>query len=161
MIKRHAPSILPEGGEGKRGEDGYLGYLLRQAANTYRYRVEDALSDLPLTQPQFSALVMLAAYPEHSSADLARLALLTPQTMSVILNNLSKAGLITRRPHDHHGRKRHIELTDLGCNVLSSAKDRVYSLEKDLLQGMSRDEESIIRRWLSRMAKSGDISQSQ
>lgn len=26
----------PEQGEGKRGQDGYLGYLLRQAANGYR-----------------------------------------------------------------------------------------------------------------------------
>ena len=102
MIKSSNHTPLPKAGEGKRGDNGYLGYLLRQAANTYRYRVESALSDLPLTQPQFSALVMLEAYPDHSSADLARMAFLTPQTMSVIVSNLSKSGLITRSPHAVH-----------------------------------------------------------
>ncbi|SFN47604.1 DNA-binding transcriptional regulator, MarR family [Cohaesibacter marisflavi] len=148
MIKSPNQSPLPEAGEGKRGDNGYLGYLLRQAANAYRYRVESVLADLPLTQPQFSALVMLEAYPEHSSADLARLAFLTPQTMSVIVSNLSKSGLITRSPHAVHGRKQHIELTALGHEVLRAAKDRIYALEKDLLSGVSNEEEAIVRRWL-------------
>ncbi|WP_321449358.1 MarR family winged helix-turn-helix transcriptional regulator [uncultured Cohaesibacter sp.] len=149
MIKSPKQTPLPEVGEGKRGDSGYLGYLLRQAANAYRYRVESALANLPLTQPQFSALVMLEAYPEHSSADLARLAFLTPQTMSVIVSNLSKSGLITRSPHAVHGRKQHIELTALGHEVLRAAKDRVYALEKDLLSGVSDEEATIVRRWLA------------
>ena len=148
MIKSSNPPPLPKAGEGKRGDNGYLGYLLRQAANTYRYRVESALSDLPLTQPQFSALVMLEAYPDHSSADLARMAFLTPQTMSVIVSNLSKSGLITRSPHAVHGRKQHIALTELGQETLRAAKERVYALEKDLLAGVSDDEAATIRHWL-------------
>ncbi|WP_267425483.1 helix-turn-helix domain-containing protein [Methylobacterium sp. GC_Met_2] len=47
---------------------------------------------------------MLAADPGHSNADLARLALLTPQTMSAIVANLLKADLIARQPHQVHGR---------------------------------------------------------
>ena len=31
---------LPRPGEGKRGEEGYLGYLLRQAAGAYRTALE-------------------------------------------------------------------------------------------------------------------------
>ena len=148
MIKNSNHTPLPKAGEGKRGDNGYLGYLLRQAANTYRYRVESALSDLPLTQPQFSALVMLEAYPDHSSADLARMAFLTPQTMSVIVSNLSKSGLIKRSPHAAHGRKQHIALTELGQETLRAAKERVYALEKDLLAGVSDDEAATIRHWL-------------
>ena len=148
MIKSSNHTPLPKAGEGKRGDNGYLGYLLRQAANTYRYRVESALSNLPLTQPQFSALVMLEAYPDHSSADLARMAFLTPQTMSVIVSNLSKSGLITRSPHVAHGRKQHIALTELGHETLRAAKEHVYALEKDLLAGVSDDEAATIRHWL-------------
>ena len=36
---------LPEAGEGKRGMEGHLGYLLRQAAQAHRNRVERALAD--------------------------------------------------------------------------------------------------------------------
>ncbi len=146
----------PGPGEGKRGEDGYLGYLLRQAANAFRNRMDQALSDLDLTSPQFSVLTMLAAYPGRSSADLARLALLTPQTMSVIVANLLKARLVGRRPHEIHGRIQQLELTELGRATLTAAKGRVYALEEELLGGLTPDEEASTRRWLVRIA-TGDV----
>ena len=102
MVKSPQRARLPKPGEGKRGEKGYIGYLLRQAAGAYRHRVELALADLDVTPPQFSVLTMLAAYPGHSNADLARLALLTPQTVSVIVANLERAGSIVRRRHAVH-----------------------------------------------------------
>src|SRR5262249_61661688 len=80
-------SRVPAPGEGKRGEAGYLGYLLRQAAGAYRLRMERALADIAVTPPQFSVLTMLAAYPGHSNADLAPGALLTPQTVKGIVGN--------------------------------------------------------------------------
>ncbi|MFT4021703.1 MAG: MarR family winged helix-turn-helix transcriptional regulator [Acinetobacter sp.] len=145
-------SALPEVGEGKRGEDGYLGYLLRQAANAYRYRVEQALSDLQLTQPQFAVMTMLGAYPGHSSADLARLALLTPQTMSVIVTNLVKMGLVNRRAHQVHGRIQKLELTNQGKDLLQAAKTRVYGLENAMLAVLSKDDEAVIKKWLVKVA---------
>ncbi|SDU45029.1 MarR family winged helix-turn-helix transcriptional regulator [Stappia sp. ES.058] len=152
MIKPPSVSTLPGQGEGKRGPDGYLGYLLRQAANAYRHRVEAVLRDIQLTQPQFAALTMLDTYPHHSSADLARLALLTPQTMSTIIGNLEKAGLINRKPHAVHGRKQQIALTSPGRSLLAEAKKRVYALEAELVDGYSQEEDAIVRRWLVAVA---------
>lgn len=145
-------AVLPAPGEGKRGTDGHLGYLLRQAAHVHRQRVEAVLGDLDLTSAQFSALVMLEAYPAASGADLARLALLTPQTMSTIIANLLKAGLVARRPHAVHGRIQQIALTPEGEARVSAAKARVYGLETGLLAGLSTEEETIIRRWLASLA---------
>ncbi|MDQ0347392.1 MarR family winged helix-turn-helix transcriptional regulator [Ancylobacter vacuolatus] len=145
-------AVLPAPGEGKRGADGHLGYLLRQAAHVHRQRVEAVLGDLDLTSAQFSALVMLEAYPAASGADLARLALLTPQTMSTIIANLLKAGLVARRAHAVHGRIQQIDLTQDGQARLTVAKARVYGLESGLLAGLSADEETIIRRWLAGVA---------
>ncbi|MCF1471037.1 MarR family transcriptional regulator [Agrobacterium vitis] len=152
MCKTQNDSALPEAGQGKRGEDGYVGYLLRQGANAYRNRVEQVLDDLHLTQPQFSVLTMLAAYPGHSSADMARLSLLTPQTMTVIVANLMKAGLVERRPHPIHGRIQQLDLTEIGHSRLNEAKKRVYTLEKELVSGLSQNDEAVIRRWLVRLA---------
>ncbi|MEL6061043.1 MULTISPECIES: MarR family winged helix-turn-helix transcriptional regulator [unclassified Methylobacterium] len=146
-------SELPEAGEGKRGMEGHLGYLLRQAAQAHRNRVERALDDLGLTLPQFSVLTMLAAYPGHSNADLARLALLTPQTMSVIVANLLKAALIARAPHQIHGRIQKIVLTDAGQSLLDAAKRRVYALETDMLGDLADAEQAVIRQWLVRIAR--------
>ena len=148
MIKPTNSIPLPEAGTGKRGEDGYVGYLLRQAANAYRYRVEQALSDLEITQPQFAVMTMLDAYPGHSNADLARLALLTPQTMSVIVTNLLKRGLVYRQAHQTHGRIQKIELTEQGLELLQAAKKRVYALEEGMVDGLSKENERLIKKWL-------------
>ena len=71
----------PPPGQGKRGEQGHLAYLLRQAQAATRLAMERALADLGVTPPQFVVLTMLRAYPGLSGADLARVAMLTPQTI--------------------------------------------------------------------------------
>ena len=141
------PSI-PAPGEGKRGEEGYLGYLLRQAAGAHRLRMDRALGDLGVTQPQFATLTMLAAYPGLSNADLARLALLTPQTLSVIVANLERAGSLVRKPHAVHGRIQHIDLSDSGRALLKKCRERVQAIEAEMTNELSPEEERTVRRWL-------------
>ena len=118
----NAASLMPPPGEGRRGTEGYLGYLLRQASHAYRQRMEKALADLGVTPPQFTVLTMLGAYPGLSGADLARAAFVTPQTVSVILANLERAGLVGRRAHEVHGRIRPAALTDAGRDLLARAR---------------------------------------
>ncbi len=152
MIYKPSPQSLlpplPEAGEGKRGSDGYLGYLLNQAAHAHRVRSDRAMADLGVTQPQFLVLTMLAAYPGHSNADLARMALLTPQTVSVTVRNLMKAGLVTRKAHDHHGRIQHLSLTGAGQTLLGAARERMHRIEANMTRGLSAADERAIRRWL-------------
>jgi len=149
MGKTPAP---PGAGEGKRGEEGHLGYLLRQAGVAFRGHMERALADLAATPPQFTVLTMLAAYPGLSNADLARLSLLTPQTVSVIIGNLKRSGLVQARPHAVHGRIRHLELTPAGRAMLARCRRRVLAVEQRLGAGLAPQEEAAIRRWLVRIA---------
>lgn len=150
-----SPSI-PEPGQGKRGEEGYLGYLLRQASAAHRLRMERAMADVGVTLPQFLVLTMIRAYPGLSNADLARLTLLTPQTVSVIVANLERNGAIARRPHAVHGRIQHIDVTPEGAALLSACRNRSGGMERDLLQGFTPDEEQVVRRWLVHVALLGD-----
>ena len=94
----------PPPGKGKRGEQGHLAYLLRQAQAAARLTMERALADLGITTPQFVVLTMLKAYPGLSGADLGRVALLTPQTVGVIIRNLERDRAIRKTPHPVHGR---------------------------------------------------------
>ncbi|KGM31602.1 MarR family winged helix-turn-helix transcriptional regulator [Inquilinus limosus] len=155
MVKRDDGPAIPRPGEGKRGEGGYFGYLLRQAGGAYRLRMERALADLEVTPPQFAALTMIAAYPGLSGADLARLAVLTPQTVSVIIANLERAGSVTRHPHPVHGRILTLEITDSGKALLARCRERVQVLEKALAAGLTPEEETVIRRWLAAVAAEG------
>lgn len=150
-MRKPQPSI-PEPGQGKRGEEGHLGYLLRQAGVALRVRMERALADLEVTPPQFAVLTMIAAYPGLSNADLARLSLLTPQTVSVIVANLKRAGAVTSRPHEIHGRIQHLDITESGRAVLARCKERVGRLEAQIAAPLSPEEERIVRRWLVAVA---------
>ena len=153
MHKRKKQISIPEIGDGMRGEDGYLGYLLRQAAAAYRLRMDRLLSNLGVTPPQFSVMTMIKAYPGLSNADIARLAMLTPQTVSVIVANLERAGLIHRVPHEVHGRILHIALTEAGGDVLDRCRERVQELERDLVNGLTDLDQTAVRRWLAGMAR--------
>jgi DNA-binding MarR family transcriptional regulator len=146
--------FTPQVGEGKRGENGYLGYVLRQAAGAYRHRVERALADLRVTPPQFFVLTMLAGYPGISNADLARLTLLTPQTVSTIVANLERAGAIARQPHHYHGRIQQIDLSETGKSLLATCRERVQDVERHMADGLSQEEELVLRKWLVRVATS-------
>lgn len=144
---------LPEPGEGKRGEQGHLGYLLRQAGATLRALMEHALSDLDVTPPQFVALTMAAAYPGLSSADLARLSFLTAPTVTVIVGNLKRSGALASRPHPVHGRIQQLEITEVGKALLARCKRRVDAVEARLAAPLSPDEERVIHRWLAHVAR--------
>ncbi|MCE0491909.1 MarR family transcriptional regulator [Pantoea sp. Mb-10] len=115
--------------------------------------MEDALKPAGLTLPQFSVMTMLAAYPGASGAELARLSLLTPQTMSVIVANLARLGMILRRPHAEHGRIQVIALSEAGHEVLARSKEAVRSAEAGLLADVTPKDEAIVRRWLVQIAR--------
>jgi DNA-binding MarR family transcriptional regulator len=151
---------LPRPGEGKRGEAGYLAYLLRQAAGAVRLRLERALAELEITPAQFVVLTMLDAYPGASGADVARLALLTPQTVHGITSNLARAGLIARRPHPVHGRVQSLGLPPAGQALLSRCRERARTMDAALAAGFSAAEQAVIRRWLVGLATAGDATDS-
>ena len=142
----------PLPGQGKRGEKGYLAYLLRQAQAAARLTLERALAELGVTPPQFVVLTMLKAYPGLSGADLARVALLTPQTVGVIIRNLERDGAIRKTPHPVHGRLLQWTLTRRGLALLEQCRRHARALERRLAAGLSVRVQSTVRRWLSRIA---------
>lgn len=151
---RSIPRVpIPAIGEGKRGEAGYLGYLLRQAANAQRRRMDQALAAVGLTHPQFLVLTMVRAYPGCSNADIARLTMLTPQTVHAIITLLLHKELIARQPNAVHGRILNIELTGTGKELLGRGRARALVVESDL-QGAMKDVEAVtVRRWLVGVAR--------
>jgi DNA-binding MarR family transcriptional regulator len=147
------PRSPPPPGQGKRGESGYLGYLLRQAQAASRLSLERALAGLGATPPQFVVLTMLKAYPGLSGAELARVAILTPQTVSVIIRNLERDGAIKKTPHPVHGRVLQWTLTARGLGLLQKCRRHAMALERKLAAGMSAGQLRAIRRWLSKIAE--------
>ena len=142
----------PPPGEGKRGEQGHLAYLLRQAQAATRLTMERALGELGITTPQFVVLTMLKAYPGLSGADLARVALLTPQTVGVIIRNLERVSAIRKTPHPIHGRVLQWTLTRRGAALLAKCRRHAQTVERRLAAGLPANARRLIRRWLAKIA---------
>ena len=143
---------IPAPGEGKRGIDGYLAYLLRQANAAVRLTFERLLVDVGVTPPQFVVLTMLNAYPGLSGAELARLSLLSPQTVSLITRNLERLGAIAKQRHPGGGRLLQFTLTAHGHELLAVCRGRAQTLEERIAARLTPETERIIRHWLADLA---------
>jgi len=147
------PGSVPRPGEGKRGPQGHLGYLVRQASVAVRAAMEKVLADIDITPPQFSVLTMIVAYPGVSGADLARLTFLTPQTINVIAGNLERDGAIEKTAHATHGRILRLHATPKGRALLKRCRARVVAIDAEVAALLGREEERLVRRWLSAVAE--------
>jgi DNA-binding MarR family transcriptional regulator len=95
---------------------------------------------------------MLKAYPGLSGADLARVALLTPQTVGVIIRNLERDGAIKMTPHPVHGRVLQWTLTRRGLTLLEKCRKHAIALERRLGAGLNPAAQVTVRRWLAKIA---------
>jgi len=143
---------IPEIGEGKRGASGHLIYLLRQAATIVARHTERMLADVGLTLPLYSALTMIASYPDISSADLSRLSMLTAQSANETVQKLIRVGLIRRRRNPGHGRILRLQITDLGAKRLARGRKLTDMLERRLLAEARDCGEEAVRTWLANVA---------
>lgn len=144
---------LPLVGEAKRGPEGYLTYLLRQANASVRLALDRALAAENMTYPQQSALTMIRAYEAVSAADLARLTMLTPQTVNGIVRALEMRGAIRKEPDRIHGRILRLIVTEEGRALNKRCRALTAPVEAALKTRMSANVEGSIRQWLVDVAK--------
>ena len=137
---------------GARGENGNLGYLFRLAHQAFRRRLEIALLDHELTVPEYSALSAFDLRAEVSSAELARILDVTPQTMNAVVHDLLGRSLLRREKATGRGKALKLRLSPQGRRRLDAATDSVRRVERASLTGRSAAEQRTIKRWLSELA---------
>jgi len=97
-----------------------------QAATQAKERV---LRDYGLTPAQHSVLAILSDHDEVTSAELARLASVTPQTMISTVGRLEARGLVVRKPHPTHRTLIEISLTAPGAALFERADAAAAELD--------------------------------
>jgi DNA-binding MarR family transcriptional regulator len=154
MATTRGTPVLPAAGEGKRGAQGHIAYLLRQAQAAVRQALDARLAAAGVTTPQFVVLNLLDAYPGASGAELARVAQLTPQTLNLVVRKLERDGLIGRTEHETHGRVLRMALTPVGRKRLRQCKELADGVERRLVASLDAGSERRLRRWLAEVATS-------
>lgn len=155
MVKdsREGLPRLPLVGEAKRGPEGYLTYLLRQASASVRLALDRALAKEDMTYPQQSALTMIRAYEAVSAADLARLTMLTPQTINGIVRGLELRGAIRKEPDPVNGRILRLIITEEGRALNRRCRVLTAPIQATLKAKMNANTEAAIRQWLVDVAE--------
>ena len=136
-------------GDGFRGPDGRVGYLLRQAHQAFRGAAQAELVSLGLTLPQYSILSVADAEPGLSGAELARDSMLTPQTTNEIITLLIKADLLERRPDARDKRLRRMFVTATGRALVIQARPVVHAVEQRMTASLGDANLARLRAWLS------------
>ncbi len=131
--------------------ESFVGYSLVQAGHALERRFEAALAPTGLTAREFGVLAHLARDPGMGSGQLARLVLVTPQSMGDLVAALVAAGCVERAADPGRGRRVALRLTDTGRDALTAASPIVAAFERDTIAGLTDEEAATLNRLLRRV----------
>ena len=127
-----------------------VGYLLMRVHRALRAIIDDTLRPHGFTMPQVAVMFALGRKSGLSTADLARLAFVTPQAMGEVLAGLEAKGFVVRRAHDSHGRIQPAALTEAGMEARNLCHDVLERAERQMLSDLSGDERRMLGSALER-----------
>ncbi|MDT7616707.1 MAG: hypothetical protein QOF00_4154 [Pseudonocardiales bacterium] len=96
---------------------------LRMSISLLTRKLRQSHPDGGLTSPEMSALARLDRGGPATSAALAKLEQISPQSMGATLGALDDRGLVERRPDPQDGRRVLLSVTDAGRTAMSDRRD--------------------------------------
>ena len=124
-------------------------YLLRQAQMRVFTAMVERLGVLGLTPVQYMVLSLSSREGGLSSADLARRAQITPQSMNEVITALDRKGLIKRHEAAENRRILRVVLTKEGNRLLPECERQIDQLEAELFGCFNKNELTAFRSLLS------------
>ncbi|HEX3832493.1 MAG TPA: MarR family winged helix-turn-helix transcriptional regulator [Solirubrobacteraceae bacterium] len=103
------------------------------------------LAPWQLTVQEYTALSVLRARPGLSNAQLARRALVAPQSMLEILAKLERRRLVARTVDPGHGRILRTTPTEAGLTLLASADPAVAAIQDKVLAGVPSAQRAVLK----------------
>jgi DNA-binding MarR family transcriptional regulator len=122
------------------GRLGRLGRTIRRAEQTVSGSIAAVLREVDLTVTQYGTLLVLSESSGLSGAQLARICLVTPQSMATVLARLAERGLVDRAPSAVHQKVLLARLSRSGRSVLRKADALVRPAEDRFTQALAPDQ---------------------
>lgn len=132
---------------------------LRRAANRLARLRADAFKSAGLASWEFDVLAALRREePPHelNPAQLIEATMIGSAAMTNRLDNLSRRGLVERRPNPRDGRSVLVRLTGDGATHVDDAMRQLAASEGNELRGLTRDEQATLVRLLRRLIQDHD-----
>jgi len=120
-------------------------YVIGRVEQGVRRELRARLRPLGLSVADVTTLSVLRGRAGLSNAQLARRALITPQSMFEALASLEQRGLVVRRADATNARIMRAELTASGRRLLARADPLIATLEDELLAGVAPAQREQVR----------------
>jgi DNA-binding MarR family transcriptional regulator len=120
-------------------------YLVKRLESAVRRNLDLELGSHGMTTPQYAALSILRAQSGLSSAQLARRAFVTPQSMQVMVTAFVRDGLVERRADPNNQRVLRNHLTRDGELLLLRADEAAAGIEQQMLGGLDAEQTAMLR----------------
>jgi DNA-binding MarR family transcriptional regulator len=98
---------------------------LRVGIGAFKRRVQEAMAEGDLTNPQLTVLSRLDRFGPATTAELARRDQITPQAMGATVASLERRGLVRRRPDAADGRRSILNLTPAGQAAIGTGRSAI------------------------------------
>jgi DNA-binding MarR family transcriptional regulator len=119
-------------------------YVVGRVEHGIRREMRTRLAQCGLSVQEYTALSVLGARPGLSNAQLARRALVTPQSMIEILSRLERRELVAREADPRHARILRGNLTKRGRALLRDADRAVAGIQEQILADVPQRERPIL-----------------
>lgn len=129
-----------------------LSYLVFRLERRIRARLDEALAMHGVTTTEYMALSELRLRDGPSSAQLARIAFVTPQAMNLVIRDLERRGLVRREADPRGGRALRLGLTRAGAGALRRCDRALDGIEQTMLAALDDDDRKTLADHLAECA---------
>ncbi|MDB5690299.1 MAG: MarR family transcriptional regulator [Sphingomonas bacterium] len=131
--------------------DQNIGFLLHDISRLMRHRFDVRARDLGVTRPQWRALVHLARNPGSTQSELAELLDVEQITLCRMIDRLTDAGLVERRPDARDRRVRRLHLLPPAIAIVDDLAAIGAVLEEEVLAPLDLAEQAQFARSVTRI----------
>jgi DNA-binding MarR family transcriptional regulator len=129
-----------------------LAFLIRLVHQALRHELDSSVRPLGLTMPKVAVLAALKRRAGASSAELARAAFVSAQSMGEVLASLEAEGLISKAPDGGNNRILRAAITAKGAAAMQRADRQIERVEERLVAALGPADARVLRELLQRCA---------
>ncbi len=137
--------------------DGRVGHLLRRAYQRASANLARRLRDSGLTVPRYAVLHRLSEFGPLSQNRLGRLVAMEPGNIHDIVRSLNAKNLISSRADPNDSRRRLVELTPQGNDLIGHLIEAGEQATRETLAPLDEDEQQILKALLLRIVEEAPI----
>ena len=130
-----------------------LGYLLVRASRAHHILATRTFGKLGLHHGQPPVLFELNRHDGLTHNDLAEMLVVTPATISNLIQRMEVAGFVQRRRDAQDERISRVYLTDAGRSILAEALALAEEMDTTAFAGLSSEEQTTLANLLQRVEK--------